>query len=1451
MVINENNSHLSSFVKGMNSDTSYDQVSNQQYVFGKNIRITKNNLLKGDINDTNYSSVHEGIVTPVPSGKEVFMSSDMFSLTKERYLGSDSIGDIGVIITLEEVQTDEDTTLTLLNVYKTTIDTKTNNVSEPTEWWSGDVSEKSEEFATIESVSTVTYHELEGVTKLYIATGVYPIIEIRLDNYDKNPDKKRYTGVQNVDYFINNRILPPYPVYIQNRIDGSLKTSQVQYTYRYYNKFGTTTQLAPLTNKIQVIDANRNKEIGNAEDTLTSVGFTLRIQHVDEYKNYERLQIFRLSYIKPGEDAEVALIYDGELNVQGTYFQFNDVGTTPLQELTMEEFAAMSGLIIMPKIIEQNQQYLFAANVKDDTILENVVLSQEPKITTCQFDVKLSTNIDGAPAQSSENFTLPEVTDYFRYRNINPELAINSYNNIFTSSLLRSLRRGETYEYGIVYYDKYGRRTNVLTLGKCDVEKYSKRLPFSISGTSLWAQPLGVEFTIPVPKNSKTGEIVKNIVGCQIVRRSSKHIYQKTLLQVALARPIQQKIYSVSIRNTGEVRENNVEPDVPATYCPYYPTGFLWSDYTRIWPGYQVTYIGGSDNDTEHSKGAYYVLAQDENITWNDDGVITSISHKGTDYFTAVSTKNNSLFQIFSSEIDFRRDDTLSTLSSDSTYLIPCGYIGLTRDDAYNSSYEKYNDYLKQYTYHGLLINIAQSLGNIPFISRESVVSPPAINIYRWGVKQNSSSKISEKCIFPLYTIKQTNGYMVGGGLYKENNDSATSILTIKDVKLPKWFDGFSNIQLSGENIAEGGIKKYQEFQTNIDNYRFNNWASFGLYDFRISHEDSQPNVASGGILGTTSQFIPVGLNLNSKRVRNRNIGFGTHGPTLQFPDNYTVMLASGRGWIGPGSSCFVVTVNEALGSELLSGPLNARCQGDTAICNIRHNITGGINEPDEFVQYFGFGNFFKLDPKYDNNGELNGYVIPKPPSNNSDWGTRVRIFDGDIYITPHELTTMYKTYDFKSTDTLQSMQITNYVPMESKVNTFFDYGMNYLNTNSANLLIEPGSIEGVTTQERPVHQYNQIYSANDESNDVFTLVVEKSEDNNFKQRTYYSEPKTNGEYVDNFVIFKPAAYIDVDGKYGEVTNLLTDKNILYYWQDHAFGKFSVNERSLINDQNGNTIMLGQAGILSRNDYISTKYGMRIYDFCAIGAENGVYWVDINNRAIVAGNTNQAINYGEQLNVQNIINAKMDTYIPRTDYDLQNNELLCKCFVDDEQMIFNLKLNVATSIYNRKYDDILNIKNHLYGFTLALGKNKSLKIVKYNNLDSADEYLTPLQIAFVVNSAASTTKVFDSQQIVPANRKPWNDVNKTETDGAAWTNKYLEEAQADITFRTDINNTDNAIAPYTDREGNIIYNIPRFGADDWGNRLRGKWMRCDFTAETPTEYTTISHIITKFRQSYS
>lgn len=1286
------------------------------------------------------------------------------------------------------------------------------------------------------------YQELEGVIKLYIATGIYPIIEIRVDN-----GTKAY-GQQEVDKFINNRILPTQPIYIDAVVDGSLKTSQVQYTYRYYNKFGITTQLAPLTNKIQVIDSNRSKETGNAQDTVTSIGFTLKIRNVSDFDAYNRLQIYRLSYIVPGEDANVALIYDGDVDTKTegvTSFSFNDVGTTPLQELTMQEFAAMSGMVIIPKVIEQNQQYMFAANVKDDTIIQNVTYSEE-NIQTTQTKITISDSLDGVPTHSKSNFSDAAVTKYLQDRNVNPGIVENSYNNIFTSSLLRSLRRGEDYVYGIVYYDKYGRHTNVHEItgwtpstfngttirieneapGVVVPEISNAKPTFQIENQRLVANVYGVKITLPQPD-------IDDIIGCQIVRRSSKSIYQKTLLQVALARPIKQDLYNVEISNGGDVLDSwgFTAPSDAKKESPYYPTGFMWSDDTSIGPGmyfynddqvpwdvFRVDY-GAKDGTTSNSE-------------WESDQ--THVLYPQHHHFIANSFDNKNLFQIFSSEIDFRRNDVMSVLKQNTLIATPLYYCSMSDDTSslgYNDSIISQlggdgsvqqvfvtNDFSSHHNIpsdfffgsSSMLLDVTQQLyaGMAEMEKKQSFILPGFVNnghIYRWSILQDADAKTRQKLIFPLYHITEFSG----GEEY--------NVKSIKDVKLPQWMDGFSNLDPSAEDaeIAAGGIKKYKQFETSIDQFTFNNWISFALYDCKISQEDIQQNATAGG----AAQFISGA----PRDIRNRNNSF--------YSGVYKLGFGERRGWIGPGTSCFLMTVENENKDALKSR--NNQCQ--TVICNLQHQISDIKNEPDEFIQYFGFGNFFKLE------GSKNNYKVVH---NDGTKDTTMTVFDGDIYITPQELSTMYKTYDFMSYDTLQSMQITNYVPLESKVNTFFDYGMNLLNTNSANLMTEPGSIDGVTTQDRPVHQYNQIYSANDESNDVFTLVIEKPEDNQFKQRTYYSEPKTNGEYVDNFVIFKPAAYIDVDPKYGEITNLLTDKNTLYYWQDTAFGKFSVNERSLINDTNGNTIMLGQAGILSRNDYISTKYGMRLYDFCATSAENGVYWVDVNNKAVVGGSTNECINIGERLNVQNILNAKMSTEIPRIDYDLQNNELLCKCLGEDgDQMIFNLKLNIATSIYTRRYEDIITVQNHIYGYN-------SDSITKYNHLKPSVEFMSPMILSFVVNPSASTTKVFDSQQLTSIKRKDWDKTSLSKKEPGYYTT-YFEDSDGTLSFETDINSTTNEIQAYTDREGNIVYNIPRFGNGDWGNRLRGKWMRVNMNYNTPTEYTTISHVITKFRQSYS
>jgi hypothetical protein len=373
----------------------------------------------------------------------------------------------------------------------------------------------------------------------------------------------------------------------------------------------------------------------------------------------------------------------------------------------------------------------------------------------------------------------------------------------------------------------------------------------------------------------------------------------------------------------------------------------------------------------------------------------TNWQPKNTDYFTAVSKENNSLFQIFSSEIDFRREDVLSQLKTQNGTLNPVfSVIPSTGNGTYG--YNKYNSILESQTPVPTHKSFAPTDGEIedgimqnrPNFIKYSSVGKPTADIFRWRISQKPDSKVSEKFVFPLYNSAYNTSYSQG------------NIKSIKDVKIPQWSDGFSNLQLGADDggIVEGGIKKYKEFTTSIDNFTFDNWISFGLYDVRISRHDSQQN--------------------NNANCGALYLAGDTPRTKEELIDSISSNLSWGatRGWIGPGPSCFVMTVDENLGKQL-GTTQDTTCA--TIICNIEHDVTTGDSEPDEFVQYFGFGNFFRLQK----DGNEYKVVHNRTGANGKEiTDTNMVVFDGDIYITPQEITTMYKTYDFMSYDTLQSM---------------------------------------------------------------------------------------------------------------------------------------------------------------------------------------------------------------------------------------------------------------------------------------------------------------------------------------------------------------------------------------------------------------------------------------------
>lgn len=1536
------NLHINTFVEGMNTDTAFDSIKSTQYLFGLNIRST---AIETDMQTDRNSFEKKGLLSPIYTNKYDFRVPDPTNVNTYNKFNVNSTngdyfykiinsGDINVLLFKESKD---------LCIYKLIKQSLQNTVTVTSELLfkiKDYFPDKA--FSPVNyNMSTLLHYEQDNVVILYIADGKHKIISINIEDSDYLKKLKDEENYIDINYIMQNNYFPNKKMEIVKTISGQLKTSQVQYTYRLYKKHCSCSTLAPLTNKIQIIDSYRNKEEGNAEDTTTSIGLRLHIPSQNAIQ-FDKIQIYRLQYIKANDNAKAQLIYDGDYSDD---FYFNDIGKKSLQDLTIEEFSSLNGLQIVPGIIEQNQNYLFAANIKDETIIQldekfdfksyqfgincnsilnkqlkyvsyiendnvenHLFLSEDKKQTLQDLETQFSqkdyinpySDINGTYDNNDLIFTstgdVRQCIDWEGYyggsgTNISWRIVVNKTprdeightnldliqqyikqtvqydstksegskyiirydfenklftnsenqqeaynilhywkdqgvnvsgprmidcNNIYTSSLSRSLKRDEVYRYGIILFDRYGSRSNVQWIA--DIRTPNINICPLMSDT--YANTIGVEFTLS--SEFKQNLIKKGIVNYEIVRCEKSDEYTKNIMQVVLSRPVRQ--------NT--VKGNNT---------PYYPTGFITSQPQCI-------------VQTARNTDSYWPL-------------------KMTNAKSTESAFGGSfiLFQIHSPYINIYRKNALQKIKSLNCELKPIRYVygDLWRiNNQLNYTYSEVEDlfYDEGYRKRTLGINNKFSPGSISPVFQDirtygsmSAVGYDMIS-FKFGdfiyidrgrfidKKINKSSKVIKidysKSTSTVYDYKFTGikgEFIESNKSYTIRYDSVVcnkldltksyTIQNVSDVRNLNWEDGFTNHQYDG-NTIKTATKKYKTYISTIGTNEYLNWVCSSKYDIPIGTDNEYG--WTDGHWTDVCEFTNTGTSgKHWERV------WEAYGP------------------IGPGPQCLLINVNidsNDVLDKLLSHELNQDYIDNkviysssqniytlgTLLCNIQHEasqFSGLTSEDKKYDVYYGFGNTYDISKDCE-------------------------VFDGDTYVQKCELVGSFKAYDFNDDkDSLPSMQTVFYIPMETSINTCFDYGMNYRNTNNANLQLEPGTITGITSQDRPLNQYNAIYSDNNTSNNIYNVDSDKKDKNKqFKQRIFYSQLKTNGENIDNWQIFKASNFIDVDTRYGDITDLLTIKDTLYFWQTYAFGKLSVNERSLVTDNNNNTVQLGQGGVLQRADYISTSFGMSPKDMCKIYANNILLWLDRYNKCIACSQNNRVFNYSEDKNVQNLLNKCFDwntKEVPSLTYDQIHEELQLspieynKPDVAQAALIFNLKYNIATSIYslpNSRCQRTLQFEKDVVCFNEDDAKTY---LQSFSN-DKNGNIAKPMCIKFAINANPSNTKVFDNQQIVFAS------YNKKYTESEFFTDKRYQ-------FFTDLYNAsfgiETVFPQITNREGNINYPIPRANFNNlsqsdiynkwYGQRMRGKWMIETITDYNPTKNSSISHIITKFRQSYN
>jgi hypothetical protein len=77
---------------------------------------------------------------------------------------------------------------------------------------------------------------------------------------------------------------------------------------------------------------------------------------------------------------------------------------------------------------------------------------------------------------------------------------------------------------------------------------------------------------------------------------------------------------------------------------------------------------------------------------------------------------------------------------------------------------------------------------------------------------------------------------------------------------------------------------------------------------------------------------------------------------------------------------------------------------------------------------------------------------------------------------------------------------------------------------------------------------YNTAYNQQPDILSFSAANYTRIDDGKFDYRVHHSDLKTNNERIDNWAVFKAMNFIDVDTRYGEITNMRLFKDKLLYW---------------------------------------------------------------------------------------------------------------------------------------------------------------------------------------------------------------------------------------------------------------------------------------------------------------
>ena len=1078
----------------------------------------------------------------------------------------------------------------------------------------------------------------------------------------------------------------------------------------------------------------------------------------------------------------------------------------------------------------------------------------------------------------STDVTKPFVCKYLKYHNDDSSeeaqydtseyVSVSSslsYSDAKTSMLFRSLRRDELYRYGIVLYHKNGSASNVkwiadirtpnITWDGCETfhARGSKKEGFA---EDLIVKPLGIEFDVR--------NLPEDCVGYEIVRCQRKESDIATISQGVISRPIAEQ-YSPGLASRPTTAGSTV----------YTPSGFITTN--RYWTGndayarvhsnadssgweadnfenntiYQfispeVSYLKGSMKDFDNNVSlslnpVKYIFGASSTTLGNTyNQYKKGLAYEGKKYRGIYPSAGNGRFAcgydtfVQSNDGKSAEYKTLTRDKAKSNVLFPtlcCKNDGI---DIVNSLYKFRSTFelsveggISQAGYDdisgGQYTGVTPSGGNI-YINSDGTLTRGVSFVMSYGNEDNVTDggfqtvrdatymyvKLYEQSSNVWSRVHNANhigqaGYIKGDEavgytpVYRRINNSLK--FAVKDSVIPKefsWDDYASRVK-----DTANWTKSFNDKIDAVGNTNYCNYVSGGGFSQNLEAKDGDNFVRDCQLYGPGGSCMLLQIDPYDSYLDNTSYDKTVPNPETQilFDTFGTSGAVNSNTFSVPKGSEDLYTITGVLsdGSEALA-VIKPESLTGTFLCNLRKNVIpyGGYSAVDRSLNtYCSYGNYFKKD----------------------DTNTKHVIFDGDCYIQPFEYVSMHKQVNPEYL-IMKTMMVVYAIPVETNINLAYTYGhelsRNLGDWKTTLSQIQPANVMNKYTQTTPMYQYNSAYSIDPTAKQYAAQSIEETSDT-VDTRVVYSGPKQNGERIDSWSKFQASNYIDVDSKYGQLTQLKSFHNQLLFWQENAFGVLSVNERVQITDDSNMPLMLGTGGVLQRYDYVLTTNGMKADQYADTQSDSAVYWFDNDRRELCSYTQNGSAPLSKAKQVQNLMNASTLNNEPVVTYDKKFNEILFNV-TDIGAVVYSELAQSFTGLYTIPMKTALSFQNDLY-FT-------DDTMYKWNE----DGGSLGHSLKYVVNDNSSYVKTFDNAEF------------------GAKTNDECNNMK--ITFKTKVGTGTLTKDDITNREYSYRYAIPRAANAEYGDRMRDKTMSVEMTTDGDNNFS-IQYIITKYRISWS